>query len=215
MAELTSRQLNTFFPDGNVTNPDSLVAGIEWTFARLATIHRVVRATYYRRGDAPYFDHLHGDQQASYLYLLARHAFVERGEREVATKLYLLNKALHALDLYFEVVLPEIFLLSHPVGTVLGRATYGNYLVISQNCTVGNIDGIYPTLGPGAVLGAGAMVVGRSRLGASVCVGAGSLLVNMDVPDCCTVVGRAGDARILQAASEKWRQYFDVPALTS
>lgn len=213
LAEYTSRQLNNFFPDGDVVCPESLIAGIEWTFPRLAVIHQAIGAAYYRLDGVAYFDHLHSDQQAAYLYLLSRHAFLERGERRLATKLYLLNKVLHALDLYFEVVLPEIFLLSHPVGTVLGRAQYGNYLVVSQNCTVGNIDDIYPTIGPGAVLGAGATILGRSRLGASVCVGAGSLLVNFTVPDGRTVVDRAGDARVLPRPSEKWRQYFRVPSL--
>ena len=38
-------------------------------------------------------------------------------------KLFLLNKALHGCDIYYEVALPSVFLLVHPLGTVLGRAS--------------------------------------------------------------------------------------------
>ena len=52
-----------------------------------------------------------------------------------------------------EVELPDIFLFSHPLGTILGRARYANYFLVYQHCTIGsNLDGIYPTFGEGVAM---------------------------------------------------------------
>ncbi len=67
----------------------------------------------------------------------------------IADKAYALNKALHALDAFYEVELPDVFAVQHPVGTVLGRATYSDYFICYHNCTVGaNLDNDYPVVRP-------------------------------------------------------------------
>ena len=52
--------------------------------------------------------------------------FKRLSKEDLASKAYCLNKALHAIDVFYEVELPEIFFLEHPLGTVLGRAKYSN-----------------------------------------------------------------------------------------
>lgn len=51
---------------------------------------------------------------------------------------------MNGCDLYHEVNLPHYFTLDHPVGSVMGRAEYGEGFSFGQNCTVGNNKGIYP-----------------------------------------------------------------------
>ena len=209
LAEYTTRQLNTFFPDNHPVEARSLQEAVAWTLERLHRIHGSTSDYYYYRDGRPFFNHLHGDQYAAYIYLLSRHSILERNDPELAAKLYLLNKALFAVDIYFEVKLPDIFMLCHPIGTVLGRASYQDCLIVHQNCTVGGINDIYPTLGFGVVLSAGASVLGKSELGDSVCVGAGALVVNAEIPPNRTVVGRAEAIRILPGHSTKWKTFFD------
>src|SRR5437588_860224 len=75
------------------------------------------------------------------------------GDPRLAACVYGLNKALHGLDVFYEVELPTIFAFQHPVGTVLGRAHYSNYLLVYQRCTVGStLSGESPTFEPGVVL---------------------------------------------------------------
>lgn len=210
LAGYTARQLNHFFPDGDLVEAEMLRSGVEWTFERLAKLHRATADKYYFRNGTPYFDHLHGDQYATFIYFLSRYGATQSGDRSLAAKLYLLNKALFAVDIFFEVELPEIFLLCHPVGTVLGRASYEDYLVVSQNCTVGNIANVYPKLGWGVVLCSGASVLGGCELGDSVCVGAGSMLVDLQVPAGHTAVGRAKEARIIPGGEAKWKNFYDA-----
>lgn len=81
----------------------------------------------------------------------------------------------HGVELYYEVELPEIFRLIHPLGTVLGRASYADYLVAYQNVSVGSdVDGGRPTfLGP-CVLFPGSKILGNVQVGANVWVTAGT-----------------------------------------
>lgn len=46
----------------------------------------------------------------------------------------------------YEVELPAFFMLDHPIGSVIGRAQYGEGFSFGQNCTLGNNRGIYPIL---------------------------------------------------------------------
>ncbi len=210
LAAYTARQLNHLFPDPEPVEAAALRPAIVWTCERLARLHRATADKYYFRQGIPHFDHLHGDQYATCIYFLSRYCATQAGDRNLAGKLYLLNKALFAVDIFFEVELPEIFLLCHPVGTVLGRAEYQDYLVVSQNCTVGNIDNVYPKLGWGVVLCSGSSVLGGCELGDSVCVGAGSLLVDLSVPSGHTAVGRAREVRILPGGEAKWKNFYDA-----
>ncbi len=207
-----ARQLNQFFPDGRTVRSLAIKKLTPAALQRLETCMAACARKYFFRDGRPWFDHLHSDQYAMFLYLLARTS-AEDGSakgRELATKLFLLNKALHAADVYFEIQMPDIFLFAHPVGTVLGRATYGNYFVAMQNCTVGNVDNRYPQFGEKVVLCSGSMVLGACELGAGVCVGAGSLLVEARVPAYRTVIGRGKEIRILPGRTEKWRTYFQA-----
>ena len=63
----------------------------------------------------------------------------------LSDKLYIVNKIINGCDVYGGVELPKIYHLDHPVGTVLGRASYKNYFVSYQNCTVGSNKNIFPS----------------------------------------------------------------------
>ena len=129
------------------------------------------------------FNHYNTIQYCTYLYLLARTVHLEGGERVICEKLFALNKALHGLDLYFEIEMPEIFLLQHPIGTVLGRATYADYFCVYQGCSVGsNLDGIFPSFGEGVVLLGGCRVNGDCKVGRNAWIAPGAVVLDTVVP---------------------------------
>lgn len=85
------------------------------------------------------------------------------------------------------------FFIDHGMGVVIGETTeVGENVTIYQGVTLGGTGAErgkrHPTLGDRVVVGAGAKVLGNIRLGNSVKVGAGSVVVH-SVPDSCTVVG--------------------------
>lgn len=191
-------QMAHFFPDGAALDLASLRRGVDSALAWYERCCEGVRRKYYNENGAAVFNHLNTDQYAMFLYMLARSLHLQ-GEDDLAAKAYYLNKALHALDVYFTVELPEKFMFSHCVGTVLGKAAYGNYFHVSQNCTVGNNNNDYPVIGECVSLYAGAMVVGKCKIGNNVHVAAHAFVRNQDVPDNTLVTGRSPDLRFRPA----------------
>ena len=73
---------------------------------------------------------------------------------------------MHSIDWFYAVELPVHFLCEHPLGSVLGRAIYGDYLFVYQGTTVGGNrnKGIlsYPKIGTNVVLYANATILGNT-----------------------------------------------------
>jgi serine O-acetyltransferase len=183
------RQMNGMFPDPDVLIESEVLASVKDALARVDRCFSQIRTKYFYVDGQAAFDHLHSDQYAMFLYMLSRSSFL-LGKERLASKAYVLNKALHGLDAYFAVELPEVFQFVHPVGTVLGNARYGNFFTVYQNCTIGSgEDAIYPEFGEGVCLYARSAVIGRCHIGSNVFVGANSFLLNADVESNTTVFG--------------------------
>ncbi|MCK6500508.1 MAG: hypothetical protein L6Q38_13625 [Nitrospira sp.] len=192
LAAYVEHQVAHLFPDGFTAPAGAWLVAVSRALAALARcFSRIAIAGYTKDGEAA-LSHLHGDRYAVFLALLARE-FHRDGDIGLACRTYLLNKALHGLDLFYEVELPEVFLLVHPVGTVIGRAKLGNFLCVYQNCTIGGtpLNGTleYPRLGTGTILFARSTLIGRCDLGDGVVMGAGSMLVNASAPAGSLITG--------------------------
>lgn len=182
---VTARDLEAFMPE---------------TLERVQRCFSQIRRKYFFDGERTLFDHRHGDQWAMFLYFLSNTLHRAGGPTDTAAMLFQLNKALHGADLFYGVTLPDVFLLIHPVGTVLGNARYGNYFVAYQNCAVGAVEsGTYPTFAGENVLFARSAVLGASTVGRNVIVGANAFLINTTVPDDAVVVGSYPSHRVLPA----------------
>ncbi|HSI85352.1 MAG TPA: hypothetical protein VK970_16320 [Candidatus Methylacidiphilales bacterium] len=188
LAVYTQRQLQHFFPDD--ASVSAVAEYLDKALQRMDYCFSFVHDKYFKRDGQSQFDHLHSDQYAMYLYFLANTIYLEHGDPSVCNKLYYLNKALNGIDLYHAIEMPDIFMFSHPVGSVLGRAKYGNFLLIYQNCTVGsNHDVNYPILGEYVALYRGASVLGTCRVGNNCKIASGSTLLDTDLPDNSIFIG--------------------------
>ena len=197
LARYVSLQLSNFFPDGSPSFEELILSLSDQVNDRLEKCFNGLVNRYFSHEGIARFDHLHSEQYGMYLYVLGNEAWKSGPDGgRLATKTYLLNKALHGFDVFYEITLPPVFWLAHPLGTVLGRAEYGNYFAVMQGCTVGNKAGVYPKFGERVLLSSHSSVVGNCRIGNDVCIGAGALLIDIDVPDGSTVVGRGSDVRI-------------------
>lgn len=188
LAAYIARQLNHLFPDETVAS-GALEPVVSDAVDRMGYCIARLRGKYFAEGR---FDHLHTDQYAMFLYFVGNSLFRRRDDLALAAKLYALNKALHSIDAFYEVELPDVFLFSHPLGTILGRARYSNYFVVYQHCTVGsNLDGIYPTLGEGVAMYGGSAIVGKCSVGANTALSFGTVVMEEDVPADSVVFGRS------------------------
>jgi serine O-acetyltransferase len=150
---------------------------------------------YFKNDKAVMFDHLNGDHMATLLYYFGNTVWSESGDEGLPTRLFYVNKIMHGLDLFYSVSMPSVFLLVHPVGTVLGNAQYGDYLVVYQNCTVGAVTNVYPKFGDGTILYSRSSVLGDCRIGDDVVFAANSMIVDTNVPSNTMVVGQYPDQR--------------------
>ena len=135
------------------------------------------------------FSPWHSGQWCIFLYYLSN--CLSSQHSDTASKVYYLNKMLNNVDLYHEVELPIVFSLDHPLGSVLGRAIYGNYFSFSQGCTVGNNKGIYPTIGTNVRMLSNSKIIGRSKIGDNAVISANCYIKDIDVPSDTIVFGQS------------------------
>lgn len=181
------RQLAAFVPDDRPCEL-AIDANLDEALARLQRCINGIRAWQPDR-----FDYLHSTQYCTFLYFLANTIKRNNGDTEVCTKLFLLNKALNGIDLFYEIEMPEIFFIGHSVGIVLAKATYGNYLVLYQNSTVGKNHGVAPVIGEGVVMYPNTAIIGRCHIADGTILSQGTSAINSDTPgNCVAYTGEMG-----------------------
>ena len=189
LIDYTAAQVGYLCPDGrNGPVRDRIAEHVDEALARIG--HCIDAVRMWRPGE---FSHLHSSQYCIYLYYLANTIWRESGDRDVCTRLFLLNKALNGIDLFYEIEMPRVFFIGHSVGIVLAKATYGERLVLYQNSTVGKNHGVAPVLGEGVVMYPNTAVIGRCTLGDRTVISQGVGVVNRDTPgDCMVFAGEGG-----------------------
>ncbi|ODV41902.1 hypothetical protein AWV79_31885 [Cupriavidus sp. UYMMa02A] len=186
LIEYVCAQIATFFPDRAEIKP-----AITRNFGEaMGRVERCFNAN--RIWPQGKFNTLHSAQYCLFLYYLANTIWRNEEDAGSATRLFLLNKALNGIDMFYEIQMPDIFVLGHSSGIVLAKATYGNYLVLHQHCTVGRNHDVAPVLGEGVVMYPGSSVIGRSQVGNRSVISIGTQVVNRDTPGHCIVFGSDG-----------------------
>jgi serine O-acetyltransferase len=145
-----------------------------------------------------------------YLYFLSNTVYTTDQNTHLAAKVFYLNKALHAFNCMYDSDLPDVFLLIHVVGTVLGKARYSNFMVVGQNCTVGALRGEYPVLGERVILGAGSSIIGRCQVGDDVMLAPGAQVFQRDIPN-HSLVRSSVHIELREYAGRAARHYFKLP----
>ena len=182
LSNYVARQLSTYFPDGRVISAETIHAFMSDALERTRLCFTGIEKKKFRDGVQVMFNYLHPDHYAMFLYLLSNTVSRLDKQNPLAFRLFYLNKALHGLDAYHDTELPEVFQFMHPLGTILGQATYGNYFCVYQGCSVGcDEQGIFPVIGEHVVLYAGASVIGRSHIGNNVVISANTMVLNQDI----------------------------------
>lgn len=185
----TTRQLQNLLPDGREHQAALLIDDhIDQSLARLQVCINSVKTWALDE-----FNYLHSSQYCTFLYYLSNTIWRETGNTEVPTKLFLLNKMLNGIDLFYEINMPAMFFIGHSTGIVFAKATYSNYLVVYQNTTVGKNHGIAPVLDEGVILYPNSAVIGGCHIGKEALIAQGVSVISTDVaPGCFAFSGEGG-----------------------
>lgn len=135
----------------------------------------------------------------------------------LANLVSLINLILFRIEVPARAVIGEGFVLPHPGGIVLGSASIGDNVTIFQNVTLGarSFEADYdlstrPIIESGAMIGAGAVILGPVTIGESATVAANSLVVE-NVPPACTAMGVPASVRQQRNIGEREVARYQPP----
>jgi serine O-acetyltransferase len=162
----------------------------------LERLHRCINAC------APWapdeFNVLQSSQHTIFLYYLSNTIWKRSGDTEAPTRLFLMNKAFNGIDLFYEIAMPEVFYIGHSLGVVLAKATYGNYLVLYQNATVGRHKDQIPVIGERVVMYPGSAIAAGAVVEDDVVISQGTRVIGKHVPRGQMVFAGAGAELVMR-----------------
>lgn len=156
------------------------------------------------------FNYLNSWQYATFLYFLANTIFTHSGDDDVPERLFLLNKMISGIDLWYKIEMPSYFSLTHTLGTVFSKAKYGNYSIFYQGCTVGKNNDNYPTLSDGLVMFPGSVIAGNCSVGENTVVGPGVKIIDQNTPDNCFVFQGPANELIIKESNEYYAERYFI-----
>ncbi len=189
LADYVARQVNNFFPDELKLETSLIDLVIDETLCRVEYCFSKINNKYFFDGTHSVFNHLHGDQYCMFLYYLSNTMYRNGIDSVYCNKIFLLNKCLHGLDAYFEVELPDIFLVIHPIATVLGRGKYSDYFLVYQRCGIGSNRDVYPSMGKFVSLHPGSAILGNSAIGDHCSIASESLVIDTNLESGTMYIG--------------------------
>lgn len=210
LTDYVYKQLSNFFPDLYKLDLIALRACVSKAIVRIRVSFEPIHLRYYNKGKKSFFNHLHGDHYAAFLYFLSNELYKE-GLENFASKLFLLNKALFGIDAYYGLSLPEHFLFVHPLGTILGNADYGDFFVVYQGVTVGSTTkGVYPSFGERTILYSNSSIIGECKVGDDFVLAANASLLNTRVDNCSVIVGNYPLHKIHYNNKRLIKEYYSI-----
>jgi len=128
-----------------------------------------------------------------------------KGFRALARGLMGINQIITNIDIHPGATIGRRVFIDHGTGVVIGQTTViEDDVLIYQGVTLGGVSLVHgkrhPTIKSGAVIGAGAKVLGNITIGANSKVGANSVVVR-EVPDNSTAIGIP--AHVIQKGRDK------------
>lgn len=192
LSSYLNKQLNVFFPDEE-QNPFDLAVIVNKALERVEFCFSRIKGKYFSNEEFIFFSHLNGDHYCMFLYFASREAYLMESQNYYL-KLSLLNKHLFSIDLFGHIEMPDIFLLVHPLGTIIGRAKIENYFVAYQGVTIGGVhkdDGVkYPVFGQGTVCYSNTTILGSATIGKNSIVAANTEIIGGDFNDNSLILGK-------------------------
>ena len=181
--DFTINQLNNFFPFKNKISSSKIKKEFNNDLEKSFNSYKKIKTKYYKENiDKNSTDLIfNSDKYCVFLYFLSNEIFKNNQDKSIADRIYFLNKTLNGVDLHYEVSMPEIFYLIHPVGTVLGRANYSNYFVAYQNCTVGTNKNKSPSIGEYVTMRPGSSIIGKSNISNGCDISINSTIVDKNL----------------------------------
>lgn len=207
LLELVNHQLQRNW-GGMVTLEMEDVCDMKTVMSRLEKCFEKINSPYFWHQNKTTFKIEHSVQYAIFLYILSNELY-RAGKIKKASFVYYLNKIMHSVEWFYAIELPEYFGAEHPLGSVLGKAVYGNYFFAYQGVTVGgNREGeklYYPVIGEHVTMFSDSKIIGKAQIGDNTIIAANTYIKDTDIPSNSIVFGQYPNL-IIKHAGEKAKQ---------
>jgi serine O-acetyltransferase len=191
-------------------------AAFEAVVGQIRVEHRCFANRYYRTEDRrPIVNPTNIEHLTRLLHYFSQELAAKGAPELVLDCLFYVLKGRCHINLFYRQRIPGFFFALHAIGAVLGYGSYGRFLIVHQGATVGESHGRYPTLGDAVVIGPHAMVLGDSRIGDNVWIGAGALVIDRAVPANSIVVGRPPNLEIRPNPNDNRKIWFDLDMIAA
>lgn len=138
---------------------------------------------YFKVSGEAFLNPFHASQWCISLYIISKVIYNDIGEANTTSdKLYYLNRMMNGCDLFYEVNLPRIFYLDHPLGAIIGRGKFQDGFSFRQGCNIGHNKGVYPRLGKNVKMLANSRIIGDCNIGDNVILATGTFVKDRNVP---------------------------------
>ena len=200
------KQLNNFFPVSEKNK--YLLHVVQKSLQKVKFNFSHVALSYYEKDKSTYFNYLNADHYTVFIYYCSNIAY-KMNDLKLASKLFYLNKILHTFHCMYDANLPEIFIVCHGVGTVLGKAKYSNFFVVTQGCTVGaNARLEYPELDEYVIMYPNSSILGKSKISRNVVCSNNSMVLNLNIKSNCTTTGQTPNVNTKKINIDIFSQFF-------
>ena len=218
LRDYVKRQCQFLFPDNSKCYASQMnkSAYEEALFRTEECFRHITLRGWADKGEAV-FSHLHSDQYSQFLYFYANSLWKTAENEDFARRLMILNRSISGTFVSYKCPLPPHFLFGHAVGTVVGNADYGDFVVFFQNVTVNTGDDLggtlVPKIGNGLFMAAGSSIIGKEPIGNGCSLGANVCLYNTPLKDNSVVALQDGNQiiRTRKSAECKAQSFFDIP----
>ena len=133
ISNLVIHQLRSFWVD---VKPNIIKENVQDALQYIDSDFKDINSPRFQVKGSSVFNPLMSVHWMIFLYRLSSIIY-KNGDRQYADQVYYLNKIMHAVDWNYAIDLPIHFLCEHPLGSVLGKASYGDYFLIYQGTSVG------------------------------------------------------------------------------
>jgi serine O-acetyltransferase len=210
LVDYLNKQLDSFFPDGN-NNIKILKGIVNKSLERVEFCFSKIKGKYYSDDKNVFFNHLNGDHYCMFLYFASREAYLIENENYYL-KLSLLNKHLFAIDIFGHIEMPNIFLLVHPIGTIIGRAQIKDYFIAYQGVTIGGVhkeNGVsYPELDEGSICYSNSSILGSSTIAKNTIIGANTNIIGGSFKENSVILGSHPSIKIIDNLRNNKSTFF-------
>ena len=205
--EILWRQLENYFIE---INKDKIMRAIPKALKEIEANYFGLPNRRLWDGEEVVFSPLISVQWMNFLYRLSHQLYLAADETS-ADQIYYLNKIMHSNDWFYAIDLPIHFHCEHPLGSVLGRADYGDYFFVYQGTTVGGnrSKGVlsYPKIGKNVIMFANSTVLGDSTIGNNAVISADTQIINEEIPDNCLVFGKSPNLTVREKSELEIKKY--------